>query len=106
MKGRLHIAFDGQLALLNNSLSRYTRNLVRHLNEEARDVQISLLLFSPRSPEAIRLQHPWIPEAVTLVIQPGLETPYDISRFERLRRLHWAVPRTLGLNRCAVASGA
>lgn len=90
-----HVAFDAQLALLENSISRYTRNLVRYLRESRPDLRISLLVFSHRNSEEIRREQDWIPDDAQLVVLKGRETPHHLSTFERFWRRFIATPLAL-----------
>lgn len=87
----IHIAFDAQLSLLENSLSRYTRNLVQQLALLAPELKLSLLVFSPRNSADLRKEHSWIPPQAELHTLPGKETPYGLSKWENFRRYYLAL---------------
>ena len=90
----MHVVFDGQMALLENSLSRYTRNLVQNLAHHS-ELRLTLLVFSPRSPEQVRLSSAWIPERVEIRTLQGPETPYLASARESWLRTNYYVPKAL-----------
>lgn len=91
----LHVAFDGQLALLENSLSRYTRNVLQQLAKLEPQLRLSLLVFSEKCAQALRSEHPWLPSGVELFVLRGKETPYHLNRLETVRRYHLAIPQAV-----------
>ena len=88
----MRLVFDGQYTLLENSVSRYTRNLVTSLARICPALNITLLLFTRRNESDIRAENTWLPDGVHLYCMAGEETPYVRSRFEVYRRIwHWSL---------------
>ncbi|MDH7568015.1 MAG: glycosyltransferase family 1 protein [Armatimonadota bacterium] len=82
----IKVVIESQIALAENSLSRYIRGLVSALAATDLGVEPCLLFSSPRPASAVRQAHPWIPDNVGLSLLRGPESPYEIKR---LQWLYW-----------------